>query len=199
MESVGTPALSTYNKPIAQLFSASPSRVSNAGLASINTPRAKTQLGRMSADSTITTNYQAQPHLDTYLISYWQHFHTLFPIVHRPTFNTNEDNHLLTSAMAAIGSQYQNTPEARTAGSELNELCRKSIELVSLFLMTSRERETEEMETIHFKCSVMRLSIMLTSTTVPDLESQDHASDTPYRDLHSVPRTKNHSSIVKTI
>ncbi|TVY13835.1 hypothetical protein LARI1_G008400 [Lachnellula arida] len=31
--------------------------------------------------------------------------------------------------MAAIGSQYQNTPEARTAGSELNELCRKSFDL----------------------------------------------------------------------
>ncbi|TVY56525.1 Zinc finger protein klf1 [Lachnellula cervina] len=129
MESVGTPALSTYNKPIAQLSSASPSRVSNAGLASINAPRAKTQLGRINANSTIITNYQAQPHLDTYLISYWQHFHSLFPIVHRPTFISNEDNHLLTSAMAAIGSQYQNTPEARTAGSELNELCRKSFDL----------------------------------------------------------------------
>ncbi|TVY45046.1 hypothetical protein LOCC1_G004243 [Lachnellula occidentalis] len=129
MESVGTPALSTYNKAVAQLTSASPSRISNAGLASINTPRAKTQLGRINADSTIMTNCLVQPHLDTYLISYWQHFHLLFPIVHRPNFISNEENHLLTSAMAAIGSQYHNTPEARKAGSDLNELCRKSFDL----------------------------------------------------------------------
>ncbi|TVY43321.1 Zinc finger protein [Lachnellula subtilissima] len=139
MESVGTPALSTYNKSIAQLSSASPSRVSNAGLGSINPPRAKKQLGRINASSTIMTNYQAQPHLNTYLISYWQHFHALFPIVHRPSFISNEDNHLLTSAMAAIGSQYQNTPEARTAGSELNELCRKSFDLCPTWTLNTMQ------------------------------------------------------------
>jgi hypothetical protein len=168
MESVGTPALSTYNKPTAQLFSASPSRVSAAGLAGINAPRAKTQLGslRMSTNTTMITNYQAQPHPDNYLTSYWQNFNPLFPIVHRPTFNSTEDDHLLTSAMAAIGSQYQNTPEARTAGSELNELCRRSIDIVSVFLTTSRERETRERERPYIS-NVVGLRIMLTSTQCP--------------------------------
>jgi hypothetical protein len=33
--------------------------------------------------------------------------------------------------MAAIGTQYHNTPEARMKGIELNETCRKNIDLVS--------------------------------------------------------------------
>jgi hypothetical protein len=33
--------------------------------------------------------------------------------------------------MAAIGTQYHNTSEARTKGIELNETCRKNIDLVS--------------------------------------------------------------------
>ncbi|TVY82717.1 Zinc finger protein [Lachnellula suecica] len=132
MESVGTPALSTYVKPTAQLSPASSSRVSDTGLASINAPRVvKAQLGRLNATTSLTSNYQTppQPQLDIYITSYWQHFHILFPILHRPTFSRTEDNQLLSSALAAIGTQYHNTPEARTTGSELNELCRKAIEI----------------------------------------------------------------------
>lgn len=134
MESVGTPALSTYKRTVAQLLAASPSRASSAGLASINAPRAKTQLGRINSNTSLMSTHQAQPQLDTYLTSYWQRFHPSFPIVHRPTLNPTEDNHLITYAMAAIGTQYHNIPEARTLGFELNEHCRRSIDIVSLFL-----------------------------------------------------------------
>ena len=81
--------------------------------------------------------YGAQPQLDLYLSSYWQYFHPLFPIIHRPTFDRTEDN-LLNIAMAAIGTQYHDSPEARTQGSEFNEACRKGIELVSMLLMHAR-------------------------------------------------------------
>ncbi|KAH8685999.1 hypothetical protein BGZ60DRAFT_511139 [Tricladium varicosporioides] len=125
MESVGTPTLSTYTKPISQVFPASPSRVSNAGLASIDATRAKEQLA-LHAIPTTTSEYLPQPQLETYLDSYFEHFHPLFPIIHRPTFDPT-DGSLLSTAVAAIGTQYHNTVEARQKGSELNESCRKNI------------------------------------------------------------------------
>ncbi|KAF4637838.1 hypothetical protein G7Y89_g252 [Cudoniella acicularis] len=124
MESVGTPTLSTYIKPMSQVFSASPSRVSDPGLAVINAPREREQLGALHTSMALASKLPQQPQLDAYLNSYWQYFHPLFPIIHRPTFNSADDP-LLCSAMVAIGTQYHNTPEARTKGSELNESCRR--------------------------------------------------------------------------
>lgn len=83
-------------------------------------------------DATAVASYGAQPQLDNYLSSYWQYFHPLFPIVHRPTFDHTDDS-LLRTAMAAIGTQYHDSLEARSKGSELNEACRKGIDLVCFY------------------------------------------------------------------
>lgn len=133
MESVGTPALPTYNKPLAQLFSsASPSRVSvsDAGLVSIDKRQkmdSPQQLGGMSMLA-LKTSYPPQlSQLDTYISSYWEFFNQLFPIIHHGTFDPTTDM-LLSSAMAAIGTQYHDTVEARQRGVELNKYCRESID-----------------------------------------------------------------------
>lgn len=135
MESVGTPALPTYNKPMAQIFSASPTRISDPGLASIDRrkdmvePQSLGSLGTLTMSS--SASYQTQlAQLDGYISSYWQSFDNLFPIIHRGTFDPTEDS-LLSSAMAAMGTQYHDSPEARQRGVELNEYCRKSISMVS--------------------------------------------------------------------
>jgi hypothetical protein len=136
---VGTPALSTYSKPFAQHFSASSSRFTDPGLdidrrkkGLVGSPH----LGALSINTVITYPAQTQ-NLDLYIDSYFQHFHQFFPIIHRPTFDRNEDS-LLTSAMAAIGTQYHATSEARVKGSELNESCRKGIDLVSSSLFSQK-------------------------------------------------------------
>jgi Fungal specific transcription factor domain len=135
MESVGTPALSTYIKPLAQQFPASAPRIPYSGLASA-TRRPKDMLLELFTIDTVTmSSYGAKPQIDVYLSSYWQCFHPLFPIIHRPTFEHVEDD-LLRTAMAAIGTQYHNTPEARAKGSELNEACKKGIDLVSPHFLT---------------------------------------------------------------
>jgi hypothetical protein len=135
MESVGTPALPTYNKPMAQIFSASPTRISDPGLASIDRrkdmvePQSLVSLGNLTMSS--SASYQTQlAQLEPYISSYWQSFDNLFPIIHRGTFDPTEDS-LLSSAMAAMGTQYHDSPEARQRGIELNEYCRKSIGLVN--------------------------------------------------------------------
>jgi len=133
LESVGTPALSTYNKPMAQLFPASPA-VSDPGLAVVNGRQkmdSSRQLGTLNIGATTTSSYPSQlSELDRYISSYWNSFDQLYPIIHRPTFDSTEDT-LLRSAMAAIGTQYHDSIEARQRGIELNEYCRKSIDLVS--------------------------------------------------------------------
>jgi hypothetical protein len=135
MESVGTPALPTYNKPLAQIFSASPTRISDPGLAGIDRrkdmvePQSLGSLGTLAISS--PASYQTQlAQLDGYISTYWQTFDISFPIIHRGTFDPTEDS-LLSSAMAAMGTQYHDSPEARHKGVELNEYCRKSIGLVS--------------------------------------------------------------------
>ncbi len=125
--SVGTPALPTYSKPLAQHFSASTPRFPNNSGLEI---RKKELVEPQQLGTFATPTFQPQPSLDIYLSTYWQSFHRLFPIIHQSTFDSTQSN-LLTSAMAAIGTQYHNSIEARTKGAELNEFCKKGIELVS--------------------------------------------------------------------
>jgi hypothetical protein len=134
MESVGTPALSTYNKPLPQLFRTSPSRLSDPGLASIDRQQkvqSPQQLDSLNLMSTVNTSYPTPPQLDIYISTYWDTFDRLFPIIHRGTFDPAE-NTLLTSAMAAIACQYHDSAEARQNGIELNKYCRESIDHVSI-------------------------------------------------------------------
>ena len=51
--------------------------------------------------------------------------------MHQPTFDRAGDM-LLATAVAAIGTQYLDTPEARANDSELNEACRKGIDFVNI-------------------------------------------------------------------
>jgi hypothetical protein len=68
--------------------------------------------------------------LEPYISSYWQFFDAIFPVIHRGSFDPTA-NTILSSAMAAIGTQYHNTAAARQKGIELNDYCRKTIDHVS--------------------------------------------------------------------
>lgn len=136
IEPVGTPTtLSTYNKPTAHPFQASPSRISDAAIGGhdsqqkFDTPH---QLGgTLNSVLALGPSYPPQsPQLDAYIRSYWEASDQITPIIHRATFDPAEDP-LLTSAMAAIGTQYHDNVEDRERGIELNKYCRESIEHVS--------------------------------------------------------------------
>jgi hypothetical protein len=131
MESVGTPALTTYGRPLAQDFSASTSQESDPRLGGADIKRKEWTEPRLGTLYMSARMVHSAPLDDPYMSSYWEHFDRLFPIVHRGTFDTTE-NSLLSSAMAAIGTQYYNTTDARRKGIELNHLCRGNINHVSL-------------------------------------------------------------------
>jgi hypothetical protein len=61
---------------------------------------------------------------------YWQHFHPLFPIVHRPTFFATKPSPLMAGAMVAIGSQYDTRPNAKEYSLALLEACLKLLSKV---------------------------------------------------------------------
>jgi hypothetical protein len=152
MESVGTPALSTYCKPFGRLSRdwmtknrlplepyAKPLQHPREPEIDLTTTSRRQQelgtdsygMGSPNLDGQLNTLSQRRTQLDGYISRYWTSFHQYFPIIHQPTFDRASDM-LLTTAIAAIGTQYFDTPEVRASGIELNEACRKKIDLVSI-------------------------------------------------------------------
>jgi len=119
----------SYTKPLSTLspFSAQSSTHGEKGIGG-SSPAWKQLLPLELSANTGVEPYCQRQELDLYISSYWEYFDELFPIIHRASYDPEEK--LLTAAMAAIGTQFHYTPEARMRGSELNEACRKEIDLV---------------------------------------------------------------------
>lgn len=61
--------------------------------------------------------------MQTYIGSYWYHFHPQMPILHRPTFSADKTNNLLLVAVIAIGASCldkMHGPNVTQAGAELS-------------------------------------------------------------------------------
>jgi hypothetical protein len=133
LEGVGTPAVSIYSKPLVTGYSELAPRMSDVRMGGIDIqrkPLMEQQLEALRISATMGQMGHITP-LDDYLSTYWQTFHTRFPIVHQSTFDP-ASNILLSAAVAAIGTQYHNTAAARQKGVDLNDYCRKNIDLVSM-------------------------------------------------------------------
>jgi hypothetical protein len=118
-----------YTKPLSTLspFWAQSSPHGEKGIGGSTAARKQLLPLEFYANTGVKYNSRRQE-LDLYISSYWEYFDELFPIIHHSSYNPEDK--LLTAAMAAIGTQFHHTPEARIRGSELNEACRKGIDLV---------------------------------------------------------------------
>lgn len=74
---------------------------------------------RLSGPSPGHKNLPAQSSMNSFLRLYFEEFHHLLPIIHRPTFDPNSAPVLLILAMACIGSHYSKTPEAAEFAKEV--------------------------------------------------------------------------------
>jgi hypothetical protein len=166
MESMDTPVLSSYSKPLASDFSGASPRTPNASFGGGDFKTKQLMEPQLEALCISATMEHIAP-LDPYITSYWESCNTFFPIIHRGTFDPTE-NGLLSSAMAALGTQYHNTAAARQKGVELNDYCRKSIDLVSFLVL------------------VLGVSV-LTTHSVPGLGYPYNASDNTHRGLYTLP------------
>lgn len=133
-ESLGVSPLTTmYSKTMAPGFLESTPRSADFGMAGVEL-KIKPLMEQQLETLRISATMEHLLPLHEYITTYWQTFHTGCPIIHRDTFDPME-NIILSSAMAAIGTQYHNTAAAREKGAKLNDYCRTNIGLVSLMAL----------------------------------------------------------------
>lgn len=73
------------------------------------------------------------PIINAWAQLYFEHFHPVFPLLHKPTFGCPNTHWLLVFAVSAIGAQFSQIPQARTCARAMHEMIRRqSMYLVSL-------------------------------------------------------------------
>lgn len=101
-----------------------------------------------------------------YLDVYWDRVHPDYPIVHRPSFQTKEDE-VLKCAMAAVATQYMAGPQDRQQGNQLHEFA---------CLETKRVSDDVCRAIARWRRLTWNSSVLLADTPV---DTPDHASHHP--------------------
>ncbi|KAJ5813244.1 hypothetical protein N7447_010267 [Penicillium robsamsonii] len=57
---------------------------------------------------------------------YFEHFHPVFPFLHKPSFGTSDTHWLLIFAVSAIGAQFSGLPQSQACSRAMNEIVRRS-------------------------------------------------------------------------
>ncbi|KAF3797461.1 hypothetical protein GCG54_00005215 [Colletotrichum gloeosporioides] len=65
------------------------------------------------------------PVLNAWMQLYFEFFHPVFPILHKPSFTSKKRHWLLMFAVAAVGAQFSNIPDARRCSRAMHELVRR--------------------------------------------------------------------------
>ncbi|PYI06180.1 early growth response protein [Aspergillus sclerotiicarbonarius CBS 121057] len=65
------------------------------------------------------------PVINSWVQLYFEHFHPVFPVLHRPTFCTPETHWLLIFTVSAIGAQFSALPHAQTCSRAMHEMVRR--------------------------------------------------------------------------
>ncbi|KAH7325699.1 fungal-specific transcription factor domain-containing protein [Stachybotrys elegans] len=63
--------------------------------------------------------------LNTFMQSYFEHFHTVFPLLHKPTFSAEESNWLLVLAIIVTGCRFVSHPSAQLCVGAMQEFLRR--------------------------------------------------------------------------
>jgi len=73
--------------------------------------------------------------LNCYIQLYFEHFHPLFPLLHKPSFDPATAEWRMVLATATIGCRYSKVPYSRQGADALQELLRRSLnEAVSIYI-----------------------------------------------------------------
>ena len=89
-----------------------------------------TGCGMPSAASLISLPRDVRDAIPGYIKAYWQGPHRLYPIVHRPSFESSGED-VLRCAMAAVATQYFDGKENRVRGNQLHEFAWQEVKLVT--------------------------------------------------------------------
>ncbi|KAJ5190124.1 uncharacterized protein N7498_009109 [Penicillium cinerascens] len=65
------------------------------------------------------------PIINAWTQLYFEHFHPVFPVLHKPTYRGPDTHWLLVFAVSAIGAQFSRIPQAQTCARAMHELIRR--------------------------------------------------------------------------
>ncbi|KAK9240298.1 fungal-specific transcription factor domain-containing protein [Lipomyces kononenkoae] len=65
--------------------------------------------------------------LDTFLHLYFEHFHPILPMIHRPTFRTPTCPSILLATMLSVGASYADMEGSHQFADTLSELCKRTL------------------------------------------------------------------------
>jgi hypothetical protein len=65
--------------------------------------------------------------ISVFVSLYFEQFHPILPVIHRPSFSIDRCPSILLIAMASIGASYSNLKNAKTFADGLSELCKRSL------------------------------------------------------------------------
>lgn len=66
------------------------------------------------------------PVINAWVQLYFEHFHPVFPFLHKPSFGTSHTHWLLIFAVSAIGAQFSRLPQSQACSRAINEMVRRS-------------------------------------------------------------------------
>ncbi|CAI7591961.1 unnamed protein product [Penicillium palitans] len=66
------------------------------------------------------------PVMNAWVQLYFEHFHPVFPFLHKPSFGTSDTHWLLIFAVSAIGAQFSGLPQSQACSRAINEMVRRS-------------------------------------------------------------------------
>ncbi|KAL4878937.1 fungal-specific transcription factor domain-containing protein [Aspergillus karnatakaensis] len=81
------------------------------------------------------------PILNAWVQLYFEHFHPLFPLLHKPSFNKPGTHWLLILAVSAIGALFSKFPQAHSCARAMDELIRRQ----SHYLCENQNRNSREL------------------------------------------------------
>ncbi|KAF7524114.1 hypothetical protein PCG10_006018 [Penicillium crustosum] len=92
------------------------------------------QMAQLALTIETTSNYPRfvvfrmppAPVINAWVQLYFEHFHPVFPFLHKPSFGTSDTHWLLIFAVSAIGAQFSELPQSQACSRAINEMVRRS-------------------------------------------------------------------------
>lgn len=78
-------------------------------------------------DCDIEHKFPSKELIEGFIVLYFKHFHSILPMIHKPTFRVEKCPSILLVAMASIGASYSDIEGAKGFADGLSELCKRAL------------------------------------------------------------------------
>lgn len=82
---------------------------------------------RFPYESADMSKFPSKTMIDSFIKIYFEQFHSILPMIHKPTFSTGTCPTIVLVAMASIGASYSHLEGAKMFADSLSELCKRTL------------------------------------------------------------------------